>query len=86
VIEHLHNENVASITIQDVPDEAIHELTARATTSGHSLQSFLRDKLIKLSTRPDNRSILAQIAEQKRHLGSALSSEKILNHRNAARS
>jgi hypothetical protein len=36
-----------SITIRDVPDDVLDELTARAARAGESLQAYLRARLIE---------------------------------------
>ncbi len=74
-----------AITIRDVPDETRDELASRAALSGRSLLEYLRSQLIELARRPDSRVLLAQIRERKQQIGSQLSVESILGHRDADR-
>lgn len=76
---------MASITIRDVPDGARDELAARAALTGRSLQEYLRQQLIDLASRPDPEVLARRIGERKRQTGTALSSAKILRHRDAGR-
>ena len=74
-----------AITIRDVPDETRDELASRAALSGRSLQEYVRSQLIELARRPDAEVLLAQIRERKQRIGSQLSPESILGHRDADR-
>jgi plasmid stability protein len=74
-----------AITIRNVPDEARHALAARAAASGRSLQEYLRGELIRLAGRPDPETVLAQVRARKRHTGTVLPAERILEHRDAER-
>jgi len=74
-----------SITVRDVPEETRAELAARAARSGRSLQEYLRAQLIELARRPDPSMLVARIRDRKARTGSALSSERILAHRDAER-
>lgn len=77
---------MASITIRDVPDEVRDELAARAARSGRSLQEYLRSELLELARRPDARELMARIHERKQRTGGELPAERILAHRDEARS
>lgn len=74
-----------SITIRDVPDETRNELAARAARSGRSLQEYLRLQLDELTQRPDVESLMSRIRTRKQRTGSRLSTEAILDHREADR-
>jgi plasmid stability protein len=74
-----------AITIRDVPDETRDELASRAALSGRSLQEYVRSQLIELARRPDAEVLLARVRERKQHVGSRLSVESILGHRDADR-
>jgi plasmid stability protein len=76
---------MAAITIRDVPDETRDELASRAALSGRSLQEYLRAQLIELARRPDAETFLARVRDRKQRLGSQLSVESILGHREADR-
>jgi len=74
-----------AITIRDVPDETRDELASRAALSGRSLQEYVRSQLIEIARRPDAHVLLAQVRDRKQRLGSRLSVESILGHRDADR-
>jgi len=74
-----------SITIRNVPDLTRNELAARAARQGQSLQEFLRAELIALADRPDNRSLLETIRARKREMKTTLSTERVLELRDADR-
>jgi plasmid stability protein len=76
---------MAAITIRDVPDETRDELASRAALSGRSLQEYVRSQLIEIARRPDPDVLLAQVRDRKGRLGSRLSVESILGHRDADR-
>jgi plasmid stability protein len=76
---------MAAITIRDVPDETRDELASRAALSGRSLQEYLRAQLIEFARRPDAETFLARVRDRKQRLGSQLSVESILGHREADR-
>ncbi len=74
-----------AITIRDVPDETRDELASRAALSGRSLQEYVRSQLIELARRPDAEVLLARVRDRKQQVGSRLSIESILDHRDADR-
>ena len=74
-----------SITIRDVPDETRDELAARAARTGRSLQEYVRLQLVDLARRPDAESLFSRIRARKRHTGTRLDVETILQHRDADR-
>ncbi|AYY13070.1 hypothetical protein EF847_10555 [Actinobacteria bacterium YIM 96077] len=74
-----------SITIRDVPDETRDELAARAAQTGRSLQEYVRLQLVELTRRPDAETLLSQIRDRKQRTGSRLSTDAILEHREADR-
>ena len=76
---------MASVTIRNVPDETRDELAARAALAGQSLQEYLRAKLVALAERPDPASLMAEFRERKRAMGTKLSAEQILRHRDSGR-
>jgi antitoxin FitA len=82
----MHNACMAtSITIRNVPDDTRDELAARAARSGRSLQEYLRGEMIELARTPDIDTLAARVEARKRTSGSTLSSEKIVELRDAAR-
>jgi len=74
-----------AITIRDVPDEVRDELASRAARSGRSLQEYLRTQLIELTRKPDAELLLARVRDRKHRVGSQLSADSILGHRDADR-
>jgi plasmid stability protein len=74
-----------AITIRDVPDETRDELASRAALSGRSLQEYVRFQLIELARRPDAEVLLTRVRDRKQRIGSRLSVESILGHRDADR-
>ncbi|OHV20265.1 hypothetical protein BBK14_08510 [Parafrankia soli] len=72
-----------AITVRDVPDETRDELAARAALSGRSLQEYVRSQLIELARRPAAEALLARVRDRKQRVGSRLSVESILGHRDA---
>ncbi|MDQ3095139.1 MAG: hypothetical protein M3Q82_04140 [Actinomycetota bacterium] len=74
-----------SITIREVPDETSEELAARAALTGRSLQEYLRAHLVQLAEAPDAEVLLARVRARKNTTASALTVDKILEHRDAGR-
>ena len=74
-----------SITIRDVPDEVVDELAARASSSGRSLQEYLRGHLVDVTSRPDFTVWLDQVRMHREASGSRLTPEEILAARDADR-
>jgi plasmid stability protein len=81
----MHNACMVSVTIRNIPEETRDELAARAARSGRSLQEYLRGELIQLARKPDNETVLARVRARKDAMGSTLSTEKILEYRDADR-
>jgi len=74
-----------SITIRHVPEEARNALAARAAQRGQSLQEFLKDALIALAQRPDNRIVMAEVQARKRVTNTVIPAERILALRDSDR-
>ena len=73
-----------SITIRDVPDEVVDELAARASSSGRSLQEYLRGHLVDVS-RPELSVWLEQVRVHREASGARLTAEEIIAARDADR-
>jgi len=73
------------ITIRDMPDAARDELAARAALQGKSMQEYLPVELERLAARPPVEKVLERIRERKAIVGTRLSPEEILAHRDASR-
>jgi plasmid stability protein len=68
-----------SITIRNVPDDVVDELSARARRSGRSMQEYLRSELVKAAAQPDINEWLDRVREHGRRVGGAdVSTEFIL--------
>ncbi len=74
-----------SVTVRDVPDEAVRELAARAAASGQSLQEHLRAHLIAWAAQPDPAVLMARARARKASVGADIGSASILAHRDADR-
>jgi hypothetical protein len=73
------------INIRDVPEKVRDELAARAALRGQSMQEFLRAELERLAARPSMDAWLQQVEKRKRAAASHVSSEQILESRDADR-
>jgi plasmid stability protein len=74
-----------SITIRDVPDEVVDELSARAGRSGRSLQEYLRRHLVAFAERPDPEAWAARVRARTESTGTTLARQEVLAHRDADR-
>ncbi len=74
-----------SITIRDLPEETLDELSARAARRGRSLQEYVRGELIELSRKPDIDTLASLVTVRKQTTASTLPAERILNHLDADR-
>lgn len=74
-----------SITIRDVPDDVRNELAARAARSGRSLQSYLRDELVRLARQRDLDALLDDVEDWRNRHGITVTAEEILAWRDADR-
>jgi plasmid stability protein len=73
------------ITIREVPGAVRDELAARAALQGKSMQEYLRAELERLAARPPIEKLLASVRERKKTVGTRLTPEEILAHRDADR-
>lgn len=73
------------ITIRNVPDGVRDELAARAARSGKSMQEYLRGELELLAQRPSLDQWLARVQRRKQLAPRDVSTETILQHRDADR-
>ena len=74
-----------AITIRDVPDDTTAELSARAASSGRSLQEYLRGQLIELAATPDVEVWVDRVRARKAVTGGRLAAGAILAHRDPGR-
>ena len=69
-----------SITIRNVPREALDALAARAALQGRSLQDYLRRRLMDMASKPDPDTVLDRIERRKQETGSSLPVSSILSY------
>jgi hypothetical protein len=74
-----------SITIRDVPQETRDILAARAAQNGQSLQEYLLREFISLAELPTVNDVLERARARAKTLGTRLTAEDILAHRDADR-
>ena len=74
-----------SITIRDVPKETRDALAARAAKNGQSLQEYLLREFISLAELPTVDEVLERARARAKTLGTHLTAEQILEHRDADR-
>lgn len=73
------------ITIRNVPDSVRDELAVRAALERKSMQEYLRGELERLAARPTPAQWLERVREAKDTLGTRVTPEEILRHRDADR-
>lgn len=76
---------MTTITIRHVPDDVRDELAARAARSGRSLQEYMLAEVIRLSSKPTVADLVDEIRARKQRSGVLLSTEQILDDRDADR-
>ena len=81
----MQNACMTTITIRNVSKETHDELLSRAKCAGQSFQEYLRSQLDQIAAKPDLRTVLARIRTRKEQTGSRVSSEAILDARDADR-
>jgi hypothetical protein len=74
-----------SLTIGDVPDEAIERLATAAAANGQSPEEYLRYRLIELAETSDVETWLAAVRARKSLAQSRATADQILGHRDAGR-
>ena len=73
------------ITIRDVPHEVRDEIAARAARAGKSMQEYLKEQLEQLAIRPSIGDWLDRVRRRKELTRRVVSSEVIIDHRDADR-
>jgi plasmid stability protein len=74
-----------SITVRDVPQHTRDVLAARAAQNGQSLQEYLLREFISLAELPTVDEVLSRARTRAKALGTHLSAEQILAHKEADR-
>ena len=76
---------MASIAIRDVPEETLAERSARAAAAGQSIEEYIRALLVEHAEQPDVATLMAAVRERKQRSPSSLTTELILEYRDADR-
>ncbi|MGH7882316.1 MAG: FitA-like ribbon-helix-helix domain-containing protein [Candidatus Dormibacteraceae bacterium] len=74
-----------SITVRNVPDEVRNELAARAGRSGNSLQQFLLNQFINMTSRPSMEEVIRRARARVAATGTRLSITDILDDHDSDR-
>ncbi len=51
---------MATIQVRDIPDDIYETIRRRAAAAGQSLQSFMREQVVAMGSRPTRQEILAE--------------------------
>lgn len=73
------------ITIRDIPEEVRDRLKVRAASRGQSMQRYLRGELKRLVAKPTVHEWLADVRARKRLSENRVTTESILEARDADR-
>ena len=73
------------ITIRDIPEEVRDRLKVRAASRGQSMQRYLRAELKRLVAKPAVHERLADVHSRKRLSNNRVTTESILQARDADR-
>lgn len=79
----MHNEGMVAIQIRDIPDETRDALARRARAQGQSLQTFLREVLVREAAFENNIAVLDHIAAWRE--GAATTGKDVLDALDGAR-
>jgi len=75
---------MATIQIRDIPEDAYETIRKRARTAGKSIQSYMRDEVLQMASRPAKAELLtAMEAALERDRGSGVTLESILAAKDA---
>jgi plasmid stability protein len=74
-----------SITIRHVPEEVRNELAARAARSGRSLQEYMLNEVVRLTSRPSIEDMMASVRGRKQRTPTQIGRDAILADRDADR-
>ena len=73
------------ITIRNVPEEVRDELASQAALKRQSMQEYLREALERMASRPTVETVLAEARRRVEASGTVITSEMILEARDADR-
>lgn len=73
------------ITIRNVPEDVRDQLKARAASRGQSMQEYLRGELERLAAKPTLEEWLKRVRDRKQASTSRVTTQSILDARDADR-
>lgn len=79
----MHYECMAYLQIRDIPDDVRDVLARRAKDRGQSLNSYLRDVVLREASFANNQALIDQVVASRG--GSKFTAEDVLAARDAAR-
>jgi plasmid stability protein len=53
---------MATIQVRDIPEQAYEVIRRRARAEGQSIQAYMRDRVVELTSRPSKREAMAAVA------------------------
>lgn len=77
---------MSTIQIRDIPEDAYETIRKRARMSGKSIQSYMRDEVVRMASRPTREELMSMMeAALERDRGSGVMLESILAAKDADR-
>lgn len=77
---------MATIQIRDVPEDAYETIRKRARSAGKSIQSYMRDEVVRMASRRTKEEAMAAIEAALEHdRGTGVTVESILEAKDADR-
>ena len=76
---------MATIQVRDIPDDVYETIRRRAAAAGQSLQSYMREQVVALGSRPTRQEILAEWERELEQSPTAVTVEQILDDLDADR-
>jgi hypothetical protein len=77
---------MATIQVRDIPEDTYETIRGRARKAGKSIQSYMRDEIIDMASRPSKADLLrAMDTALERDRGSGVTLESILAAKDAER-
>lgn len=74
-----------SLTVRDLPDEVMAELSSRAALAGKSLQEFMRGEITAMAAKPSLQQWMSRVQDRKDATGATMSTASILEYRSSDR-
>jgi antitoxin FitA len=76
---------MATIQVRDIPDDVYETIRRRAAAAGQSLQSYMREQVVALGSRPTRQEILAEWERELEQSPTGVTVEQILDDLDADR-